>query len=30
VRLFVRALWALAMSRGNVKARKPPDADAAP
>jgi exopolysaccharide production protein ExoY len=27
--LFVRALWELARSRGNVKARKPPDGDVA-
>jgi lipopolysaccharide/colanic/teichoic acid biosynthesis glycosyltransferase len=28
IRLFFRLLWELLASRGNVKARKPPDADA--
>jgi hypothetical protein len=28
-RLFVRALWELLLSRGNIKARKPPDEDVA-
>jgi lipopolysaccharide/colanic/teichoic acid biosynthesis glycosyltransferase len=29
-RLFTRMVWELLRSRGNVKARKPPDADVAP